>query len=59
MVSVKLKLPQWERHPRLLKLRPKGEITLHELLEIRILFHCYINKLQAGKNTSPCCAPTL
>lgn len=31
ITSVKLKLPQWERYPWLLKLRPKGEITLQQL----------------------------
>lgn len=50
---MKLKLAQWERYPRLLKMGPKGEITLQEQLLIRILFLCFINKLQAGENTSP------
>lgn len=45
ITSVKLKLAQWERYPRLLKMRPKGEITLQEQLLIRILFLCFINKL--------------
>lgn len=52
-MSVKLKLAQWESYPQLLKLRPKGEITIQERLEIRTLFCCFINKLQAGKSTSP------
>lgn len=52
-MSVKLKLAQWESYPRLLKLRPKGEITVQEQLEIHIVVRCFINKLQAGKNTSP------
>lgn len=45
LTSVKLNLAQWERYPRLLKMRPKGEITLQEQLLIHILFLCFINKL--------------
>lgn len=52
IMSVKLKLAQWESYPLLLKLRPKGE-TIQEQLEIRILFCFFINELQEGKNTSP------